>query len=81
MDDDAEAFEPSEVPDMSLHCFRGHAGPARCRRVRARLCPFSRHSAPLQVFAVAAGCNPPQYVTGGGDDKAFLWSVRVLSVA
>ena len=29
MDDDAEAAEPGGVPDMSLHCFRGHAGPAR----------------------------------------------------
>ena len=31
MDDDAEAMEPNEVPDSSLHCFRGHAGPARAR--------------------------------------------------
>ena len=29
MDEDAEAAEPSEVADMSLHCFRGHTGPAR----------------------------------------------------
>ena len=29
----------------------------------------------VQVFAVA-GCSEARYATGGGDDKAFLWSVR-----
>jgi hypothetical protein len=35
MDDDAEGLEPSEVPDLSLHCFRGHAGPVRARCARS----------------------------------------------
>ena len=31
MDDDAEGLETGGVPDLALHCFRRHAGPARAR--------------------------------------------------
>ena len=49
MDDDGEALEPSEVPDASLHCFRGHAGPARA------CCSPLRYTAEPVYFALGPG--------------------------
>ena len=51
--------------------------------LRSAFLVFWRQRAPLntfgvQVFAVA-GCSEARYATGGGDDKAFLWSVRAPS--
>ena len=72
---------PSQAKLLTCRCtafadtLGRHVSPATrlSRMITTVLAPCNTLN--VQVFAVA-GCSEARYATGGGDDKAFLWSVR-----